>query len=252
VRIALEAAGKIGSRAARVLLAERSVEAIGLIGRRSTSPDPRVTTITNLAGWDVVASDATDHLTRRYRQASDHGIPLVVPNSQVDLSAEPDIPFVLGANPSFGVAASIAAHECARHDNPLEAMVGWTETGSPLRRGLPVTFPQPIGNVWAEATQNIWPAAPPVTQFLKAPVEGPWIGLAVRVTAATPDGVETRTLGVADDRVFLGAIALAAAALVAGAGTYPVGRSYPTVAFSQYLEAALGAGLAIATFVERR
>ena len=57
MKIALESTGKIGSRAARVLLAERSVEGLGLIGRRSTSGDPRITTITNLAGWDVVATD---------------------------------------------------------------------------------------------------------------------------------------------------------------------------------------------------
>ena len=252
MRVALEATGKIGSRAARVLLAERSVEAVGLIGRRATSPDPRVTTITNLAGWDVVASDATDHLARRYRQASDHGIPLVVPDSDFEIGAEPDIPMVVGANPSFGLAASMAAHECDRHHNPLEALVGWTEPGTPLRKGLPLTFPKPIGNVWAEATQNIWPAAPPVTRFLEAPVDGPWTGLSVRVTAATPEGVETRTLGVTDDGAFLRGIAFAAAILVAGAGSYPVGSSYPTVAFGEYLEAALGAGLEIATFVEHR
>ena len=252
MRVALEATGKIGSRAARVLLAERSVEAVGLIGRRATSPDPRVTTITNLAGWDVVASDATDHLARRYRQASDHGIPLVVPDSHIEIGTEPDIPFVVGANPIFGVAGSMAAHECDRHHNPLEALVGWTEPGTPLRKGLALTFPEPIGNVWAEATQNIWPAAPPVTRFLEAPVDGPWTGVAVRVTAATSEGVETRTLGVTDDQAFLRGIAFAAAILVAGAGSYPVGRSFPTVAFEAYLEAALGAGLEIATFVERR
>lgn len=252
MRIALEATGKAGSRAARVLLAERSVEAVGLIGRRSVSPDPRVTTITNLAGWDVVASDASDNLALRYRQASDHGLPLVVPDGVLDPGTEPDIPLILGADPRYGLAASLAAHECARHDNPLEAVVGWTEPGQPLRKGSPLAFPKPIGNVWAEAAPNVWPAAPPVARFLQAPVDGPWTGLMVRVTAATPEGVETRTLGVADHRDFLEGIALAAAVLTAAAGSYPVGRSYPAAAFSPYLEAALGAGLEIATFVERR
>jgi len=252
MKIALEATGKIGSRAARVLLAERSVEAIGLIGRRSTSGDPRVSTITDLAGWDVVASDDIEHIKRRYRQASDHGIPLVVPTNQAVVTPNPDIPFVVGANPRFGLAASLAAHECTRHESPMEAVVAWTEPGRPLRRGLPLVFPQPIGNLWAESGDDVWPQAPPGTQFLAAPVEGPWTGLAVRVTAATPEGVEVRTLGVADDSYFLGGIAFAAAVLAAGTGAYPVGVNYPTAAFGTYLERALKAGLEIATFHELR
>jgi hypothetical protein len=252
MRIAFEATDKIGSRAVRVLLAERSVEAIGLIGRRSTSGDPRVSTITNLAGWDVVASDDLEHLERRYRQASDHGIPFVVPTSEAVLSSEPDIPVVVGANPRFGLAAGLAAHECSRHDTPMEAVVGWTEPGRPLRRGDPLAFPQPVGNLWAEPGEVLWPGAPPATQFLVAPVEGPWMGLTARVTAATPEGVEVRTLGVADDGAFLAGIALAAAVLAAGSGAYPVGINYPTAAFREYVDGAVRAGLEVATFVEHR
>ena len=251
MKIALEATTKIGSRAARVLLAERSVEAIGLIGRRSTSGDPRVSTITNLAGWDVVVSDDPEHTERRYLQASDHGIPFVVPGGEA-VVPHPDIPFVVGANPSFGLAASVAANECSHNDTPLEALVGWTEPGHRLRRGDPLAFPKPIGNLWAHAGANVWPQAPHAVQFLAAPVEGTWAGLTVRVTAATPEGVEVRTLGVADDGAFLEGIALAAAVLAAGTGAYPIGINYPTAAFREYLEGALRAGLDVATFVERR
>jgi hypothetical protein len=251
MKIALEATGKTGSRAARVLLAERSVEAIGLIGRRSTSGDPRVSTITNLAGWDVVASDDPEHIERRYQQASDHGIPFVVPTSMALAATDPDIPVVFGANRSSGLAACLAARECTRHETPMEVVVGWTEPGRPLRRGHPMVFPQPIGNLWAQDGGIIWPEAPPGTQFLAAPVEGPWTGLAVRVTAATPEGVEVRTLGVADDSTFLAGIALAAAVLAAGTGAYPTGNNYPTAAFNDYLDSALRAGLEVATFLER-
>jgi hypothetical protein len=76
--------------------------------------------------------------------------------------------------------------------------------------------------------------------------------LTVRVTAATPEGVEVRTLGVADDGAFLEGIALAAAVLAAGTGAYPIGINYPTAAFREYLDGALRAGLDVATFVERR
>lgn len=251
MKIALEASTKIGSRAARVLLAERSVEAIGLIGKRSTSGDPRVSTITNLAGWDVVVSDDPEHLERRYRQASDHGIPFVVPSGDA-VVLHPDIPFVVGANPSFGLAASVAANECSRDDTPMEAVIGWTEPGRRLRRGHPLAFPQPIGNLWAQEGADIWPQASHAVRFLAAPVEGPWTGFTVRVTTATPEGVEVRTLGVADDGAFLGGIALAAAVLAAGTGAYPVGIHYPTAAFREYLDEAVKAGLEIATFVERR
>lgn len=251
MKIALDATGKIGSRAARVLLAERSVEALGLIGRRSTSGDPRVSTITNLAGWDVLASDDPEQLDLRYRQASDHGIPLVLPADEVSVPSEPDIPVVLGANERFGLAGALVADACARYGSPMEVVVGWTETGKPLRRGRPLMFPQPVGNLWARAGRNIWPEAPTGTLFLTAPFEGPWTGLVARVTAATSDGVEARTIGVADDSLYLAGIALATAALAAGTGAFPIGRHYPTAAGSVYLDNALRAGLEVATFVEK-
>ena len=252
MKIAFEATGRIGSRATRVLLAERSVEAIGLIGRRSTAGDPRVSTITNLAGWDVLATDDVQHIERRYRQASDHGIPLVVSAGEALVSLDPDIPLVVGSNHGSGLAACLAAHECTRHETPMEVVVGWTEPGRPLRDGHPIVFPQPIGNLWARDGENIWPEAPVGTLFLTAPVEGPWTGLVARVTAATPEGVEVRTLGVADDDTYLAGIALAAAVLAAGTGAYPTGRHHPAAAPRDYLEAALRAGLEVATFLERR
>ena len=251
MKIALDATGKIGSRAARVLLAERSVEALGLIGRRSTSGDSRVSTITNLAGWDVLASDDVEQFDRRYQQASDHGIPLVLPSERASVRSDPDIPLVVGANECSGLAASLAADACARYGSPLEVVVGWTEAGKPLRRGHPLLFPQPIGNLWAREGPNVWPGAPTGARFLAAPFEGPWTGLVARVTAATPDGVETRTIGVADDSLFLAGIALAAAALAAGSRAFPIGRHYPTAAGSIYLDSALRAGLEVATFVEK-
>lgn len=252
MKIALDATGKIGARAARVLLAERSVAALGLIGRRSTSGDTRVSTITNLAGWDVLASDDTEQMERRYRQASDHGIPFVVPTDEGLFPHDPDIPVVAGANPRAGLAVSLASQECARHSSPMEVAVGWTEPGRPLRRGRPLVFPQPIGNLWAHEGRDVWPGAPTGTQFSAAPVEGPWAGLVVRVTAATSEGVEVHTIGVADDATFLGGIALAAAVLAAASGAYPTGLHYPAAAAPAYLDASLRAGLGIATFIERQ
>lgn len=252
MKIALDATGRIGSRAARVLLAERSVQALGLIGRRSTSGDPRVSTIKNLAGWDLLASDDVDRVERSYRQASDHGIPLVALAGETPALQDPDIPVIVGADHRSGLAVCLAAHECARHDVPIEVVVGWTEPGRALRRGRPLVFPQPIGGLWARQGRDIWSEAPSGTQFLAAPVEGPWTGLVVRVTAATSEGVEVRTLGVTEDSAYLGGIALASAALAAGTGAYPTGLHNPAAAASIYLDSALRAGLDVATFVERR
>jgi len=158
----------------------------------------------------------------------------------------------VGANHRAGLAACLAVHECTRHENPMEVVVGWTKTGRPLRRGRPLVFPQPIGNLWAHEASPPWPGAPTGTQFLAAPIEGRWTGLVVRVTAATPEGVEVRTLGVADDNTYLAGIALAAAVLTAGTGAYPAGMNYPAAAATAYLEAALRAGVEVASFVEQR
>ena len=177
---------------------------------------------------------------------------LVLSADGIALPADPDIPVVVGANQQAGLAACLAADERARHENPLEVVVGWTEPGQPLRRGRPLMFPQPIGNLWAREARNVWPAAPAGVQFAAAPCEGPWSGLVARVTAATSEGVEVRTIGVADDAVFLGSIALAAAALAAARGGFPTGLHYPTAAFPAILEIALRAGLTVAAFVERQ
>ena len=67
-----------------------------------------------------------------------------------------------------------------------------------------------------------------------------------------PEGVEVRTIGVADDAVFLGSIALAATAVAAAGGSFPTGLHYPTAAFPPYLEIARRAGLTVAAFVERQ
>ncbi len=244
MKIALDATGKIGSRAARVLLAERSVEALGLIGRRSTSGDPRVSTITNLAGWDVLAIDDPEQLDLRYRQASDHGIPLVCPPTRLSVpcrtrhSGRRRVP-----TSRLGLAACLAADDV----RPLRKSTG--SRGRVDRNRKPVaTWPtadvsstrrEPVG---PRRTERLAGGATG-TLFLAAPFEGPWTGLVARVTAATPEGVEVRTIGVADDSLFLAGIALAAAALAAGTGAFPIGRALPNGGLPAYLDIALRAGL---------
>ena len=66
-----------------------------------------------------------------------------------------------------------------------------------------------------------------------------------KVTMATPDGVATRIVGVADLAVHLEALALAAGALTVGA--YAWGGQTPSSAADRYLDAMIAAGLGVAT-----
>ena len=66
-----------------------------------------------------------------------------------------------------------------------------------------------------------------------------------KVTLATPDGVATRIVGVADLAVHLEALALAGAAIAIGA--YASGGQTPAVAADRYLDTLIAAGLDVAT-----
>lgn len=255
MRVALRAVGEAGSRAAKVLLGERSLSALGVVGRRVTSADRRVSTIKDPTGWDVFVSDDPEDVHHHAARAVRAGVPVVLFGEEpatFDPDDRPDVPVVIGANPRSGLAAGLAAHECERHENLLEVVVGWTEPGRPARRGRVLSFPQPVGDCWSREGPAVWPEAPPNTIFLTAAIEGEWMGLMARVAAANTEGVEVRTLGVADHARYLDGIALAAAAVAVAGGAYPPGVQYPTAAADIYLDAALDAGLEVAKLTTRR
>ncbi len=148
---------------------------------------------------------------------------------------------LVGANLAAGIAPALASHETARGGEILEVGIAWTEPGSPIRKGEPIPFPEPVGARWARPRQT----EPGYAAFV-APVPGPWAGAIARVTSATPGGVVTRIVGVADLAAHLEALGLAAAALAIE--VYAPGAHRPAWAAEPYLAAALGAGLDVAAY----
>ncbi|MDH3426620.1 MAG: hypothetical protein OEM22_08140, partial [Acidimicrobiia bacterium] len=75
-----------------------------------------------------------------------------------------------------------------------------------------------------------------------------WAAAMARVTGAADDGVVQRVVGVSDLAAHLEGIALAAGVLTAAAGQFQPGYATPQDAAEQYLAAALGIGMAVASF----
>jgi len=256
MRIALHAAGEVGRRAGRILLAERDLVALGMYGHTGGTEDRRTTAIKNLTGYDPLITDAHDALSFALI-AAEEGMSCVV-------AAEPRVgrrltrrfldagtTLLVGASLGGGIAETLAAHERARTDRDSSATIAWTTAGRPNRRGEAIPFPDPIGPRWGSRTGRRRRKTPgvPVAR-LTAPVDGEWAGALVRVSGER-DGVPVEQIvGVADHAGHLGAIALAAGAIAVAEGAYPPGVHRPAAASEAYLGAALRIGLGVASYTK--
>lgn len=248
VRVAVEQAGEEAAlRAARILLAERGLTSLGLIGRSPRGQDPRVHAATDLTQYDVVMTDAPDP-AELVESALEAGVSCVVWDDGEALDDEysssfldSGITLLTGANVASGLAPSLAAHETARGGEVMELSIAWTEPGTPLRRGEAIPFPDPVGPRWAAER----PTDRPYKAYA-APVTGNWAGALARVTSAGTDGVVMRVVGVADQAGHLEALALAAGVLAID--LYAPGAHRPDSASEIYLAKALDAGLGVATY----
>jgi hypothetical protein len=248
IRVALDATDEVGIRTGRILLAERDLEWLGLVGRTPRSEDPRMRRADELSAYDLIVSDDTADPEVAVRTALHAGIGCVLFSDGEGLEERYHEAFVavgrtllLGANLAAGIAPSLAAHETARGGEIMEVTIGWTEPGAPLRRGEPLPFPDPVGARWARSR----PTEPGYQAFV-APVPGNWAGAVARVTSVTSAGVVTRVVGVADLAAHLEAIALAAG--VMSLDVFAPGAHRPAFAAEVYLAAALQAGLDVATY----
>lgn len=248
MRIALDPHGEVGTRTGRILLAEHDLEVLGLLGRLPQDDDPRLERADDLAGYDVLVSDDTEDPQAAVRMALNAGIGCVLYADGEGIDEEYGQQFtdlgttlLLGANVAAGIAPALASHETARGGEILGVTIGWTEPGSPLRRGEPLPFPDPVGARWAHERSN-----ESAYKAFVAPVGGQWAGAIARVTAATDGGVLTRVVGVADHAAHLEALALASGAISFHAFT--PGPHRPAFAAESYLAAALRAGLDVATY----
>ncbi|MGH8935330.1 MAG: hypothetical protein ACRDXD_03520 [Acidimicrobiia bacterium] len=258
MRIALTGTGALGIRTARLLLAEPGLEALGVAGTSSREGDSRLRPVRQLSDWDALVSDAHPNAAPDIDQALQAGLPLVAwaDDRQTVAAArqrqqsfrEAGSALLVGCNLRSGIGPALAAHQAAQADEVLETVLGWTESGRPLRRGEAVPFPDPLGPLWARPSRLPYPSD---SRQLAAPADGPWAGVVARLNAVVNDGVVTRTVGVADDELHLQAIALAAGALAVLDGAYRPGLQWVEQGAAAYLERALSLGLEVAAFTEQ-
>ena len=241
-RIALHVDGDLGRRVMRVLLAEPDVE-VGLF-----HGDPvldRTVSVTTVAGWDALAVGAISEASRSVvGEASSLGIPVVVGDELPTGYPAKGSTFVGGVLTGSGLAAALAMSMIEPGVRPVESRLAWTVPGHPLGAGIPVTFPDPVGPLWAGRVESPFPW--PSATCLAAPDDTPWRGVEVRLKVRDDQGDHERIRGIADDGAFLDAICMAAAALAAARGAYPDGADGSDGLF---MSLAGGAGLEVAAFV---
>jgi len=246
MRIALNAVADVGTRTGRILSAEPELVALGLYGDQAgIAQDRRTLRISSLEGFDVLVTDDGPASSALAGLAVEDGLACAIPGA---ISAEVAERFtsanrVVVTNCSLaGLAETLAVHEAALTDEPLDTVIAWTEFGKPLRRGTPVAFPDPVGARWG---RRIGPVGD--TTKIAVPVDGPWAGAAATVVGTVAGSTATRIVGVADDGDHLKAIALAAGAVVA-AQTDLTGPIEPRDLAEAYLTAAMRMGLGVAAY----
>lgn len=246
MRIAIHHTSEVGVRCGRIVLAERALIEMGVVDRDTPTDDRRVRRTDDLSGFDVVVTDDLQPgpIIERALAA---GISCVLWADGDDIAETYEADFVdiertllVGANIAAGLAPSLAVHESLGREEILEVTIGWTEPGRLLRKGEPLTFPNPVGGLWAVER----PLRSGFRAFA-APHNSRWAGAMAKVTIVTPDGVATRIVGVADLATHLEALALAAGAVTIGA--YGWGVQRPAAAADRYLDAMIVAGLGVAT-----
>ncbi|MBT8212712.1 MAG: hypothetical protein KJN71_06170 [Acidimicrobiia bacterium] len=251
MRIAVHPAGQVGIRAGRILLGERDLEALGVVDapyRRS--PDSRVERAGTVETYGVVVTDDITDPWQYVERALEVGASAVLwvdgdaeelENQYGDAFRSQDASLVVGANLGSGIAPALAAHEVAKGNEVREVEIAWTETGEPLRKGIPVPFPKPVGPRWGE----VFDANGPYRSIV-VPTAGEWAAAMAKVTTLTSDGVSTRIVGTSDLGDHLEGLALASAAVCAARGLYEPGVATAADIGASYLEHALFAGLDVA------
>jgi hypothetical protein len=258
MRIAVHPQAEPGLRAARIILGERQLAELGMFRRSLNNPDdPRARPIDDLAGFDVLVSDDVDDPFAIAHDALEAGVSCVLwsdlwedraaARALGDQFAAAGLTLLVGASLGSGIASALASHEVARTEETLELTVAWTIEGRPLRRGEPLPFPDPVGSRWGREVEDQDLPAPRPTRHFVAPITGDWAGAMARITGVLDDGVARRVVGVADHAGHLEGIAIAAATFTVATGAYRPGLQWPST-HEEYLEKALTAGLAVATF----
>jgi hypothetical protein len=208
MRIAIDGTDEIAARTARVLFAERSVTHIGYLQPDMPRLGARTTAANELDTYDVIVSTGETRATDLLARASVGEVPLVLWHDEPELHRGPSVvPVVVSANVGSTLAPSLVHHPSAAVTRADSVTIAWSEPGKPYRRGIAVTFPEPLGPVWARERSK---------GHLVARTENNWSGAVVTVDG--PSG--ERIVGVADHGAHLEALTLAAVTLLTGEGTY--------------------------------
>ncbi len=236
MRVALDSATDVGSRTARILLAEDSVTHLGFMQTLQGSAGRRSGPAGELSSYDVVVSDGTTRVDDLVEQTSSSGVPLVLWLDEPGLNrGQRSATVVAGANVGSALAPALARHPSAAITDSDSVTIAWTEPGSPQRRGTAVAFPDPVGVVWASERSP---------GKLVARQAGEWGGAVV--LARGPQG--ERVVGVADHAAHLEALTLAAVALVAADHGYDELIQDASTRSSMVLAKAMGLELDIAVW----
>ena len=247
MRIALAPSGPTGLRAGRVLLADRRVTAVGAFGTEVHSQDSRVRSIESLAGWDMLVSDAAPD-DERISEAVDARILLVTPRTTADL---PDVlensPMLTGASPASGLPAALAVSAFSRLDVVEKVSAAVTVPARRVPHQNAMSYPDPIGPLWSESAPSPSPTVRDLL-FYHSPYDGSLAGVTARAEGEVAGAPKILSYGIVDDPLFLGAIALAAAALMILDGSLPDGCIGVETEAHRYLEACTAAGMGVASF----
>lgn len=243
MRVALHHTSDIGLRAGRILLAERDLQRLGVLGRRTNDPDPRLRSIESVDGYDLVVTDdpEPESIVAQAAAAGIHCVVWADGDGLADHDGLLKATLLRGANLSTGLALSLGAHETEILPEATTELVAWTEPGRALRSGVPISFPDPVGPRWGRIRSD-----ERGVRRVAVPLDGEWAAILARIS----DGATTRTVGVADLASHLEALALAAGVLAVSTGAYRTGTALPADRAADYLFAALGAGLDVASFTE--
>ncbi len=208
MKVALDGTDEVAGRTARVLYAEASVTRIGFMQSDIPRLGKRSGTAGDLSDYDVIVSTGETPSTDLTARASVLGVPLVLWKDETGLHRGPAAsPVAVAANVGSTLAPSLAHHPSAAITESDTVTIAWTEPGRPFRKGEAITFPEPVGPVWAQRRSK--------GRFV-ARTSDNWGG-AVLIAVGPHD---ERIVGVSDHAGHLEAITLAAVTMLAADGGY--------------------------------
>jgi len=208
MRVALDGTDEVAARTARILFAESSVSHIGFMQPGMATLGSRTKAAEELDTYDVILSTGETLAADLIAQASVRGVPLVLWQDEPLLHRGPaTTPVVVSANLGSALAPSLVHHPSAGVTKSDTVTIAWTEPGKPYRKGKAVTFPDPVGPMWARERTG---------GHLVARTSENWSGAVVTVNG--PGG--ERIVGISDLGSHLEALTLASVALLTAEGFY--------------------------------